>query len=132
MKALGRFTHSHVQDLDSQRKGHGEVNVAFVDFLANGLGYQHDSNQDQETECQRLDGWVRLDEFADRPSEDHHDDDRYHDCGNHDREFLGHTYGRNHGVERKHDIQDGDFKDDDRESLGLWRYVTMCCLSWIS
>ena len=59
-----------VDEFHQHGERHGEVDVPFVDVLAQPLRDQQDADQNEEAECQDFDGRVLLHEPTDRLRED--------------------------------------------------------------
>jgi hypothetical protein len=95
LPTLGERAHTQVQQLDEERKAHRKVDVALGDSLVKPVQHQRKANQQQEAERQHLDGWVALDERADRPSGDQHDAHRDGHGPHHHPELVHHSHRRN-------------------------------------
>src|SRR5690606_40429666 len=107
-----RAVHAQVEDLDEDREPHREVDIAPRNVLVAPFDHQHHADQQQEAECQHLDGRVLADEPADRPGEGHHEDDGDHDRGDHDPDLVDHADGRDDAVQGEHDVEQGDLDED--------------------
>ena len=100
----------------SEREGHGEVDVAFLDVPSHAFGHQHDADQQEEGQGEDLDGRVALHETAHRVHRDKHDehgDDHGH---HHDRHLIGHPDGGDDRVERKDDVEHEDLGEHPGEA----------------
>src|SRR5207249_6062462 len=99
--------------------GHREINVAAVDVFVDSLGDEHDADQDEETEGKNLERGVALHKVADDPGEHQHDADGRDHGGDHYTQVLRHADRRDHRVERKDDIEDGDLHQRPAKATGL-------------
>ena len=61
---------------------------------------------------------MRIDEVADRLRGEHHDADGDDDREHHHRDVVDHAHRRDHGIERKHDVDDRDL-DQRADETGL-------------
>jgi hypothetical protein len=69
--------------------------------VAEAVGNQHDTDDDQEGQGQHLDRRVIRDEFADGAGEQHHQADRGDDGGNHHADLADHADRGNDRIERE-------------------------------
>ena len=72
------------------------------------VGDQRHADQHQEGERQHLGGRMVGDEMRDRPGGGIHHDHRDHHGGDHDLEILRHADGGDDGIEREHEVDQGE------------------------
>ena len=61
-----------VQQFNTERERHGEVDVAFGDFEVEAFGDQCGADQDQERQSEHFDGRMFGNEITDCPCGEHH------------------------------------------------------------
>src|SRR6185436_20285673 len=106
---------AQIDDLDEYRKPQREVYVALRNVHVETVADERDSDEEQERQREDLERGMPLNETADRAGRHHHDHHSQHNSGDHDLEILRHPDGRNHRVERKHDVEEHDLHDDRSE-----------------
>jgi hypothetical protein len=63
------------------------------------VGDQRGADQHQEGQRQHLQARVAGDEFAHRPGERHHEQDRNHHRDDHHRQMIGHAHRGDHRIQ---------------------------------
>jgi hypothetical protein len=117
LAALG--PHPEIQHFHAEREGHGEVDVALRNVLPEAFAHERHADQNQEAQCEHLQGRVPVDEVADRFGEHQHHaqcDDHGRD---HDPQLVGHADGGDDRVEGEDDVEQQDLDDHRREGRML-------------
>src|SRR6266851_1326290 len=97
--ALALPAQSEVEAFHCDRKGHGEVDVAFRNMHSQSVADQCDPDQNQKRQRQHLDCRMTVDELADRLRREHHHADGDDDGQHHDRNDVDHANRRDNRVE---------------------------------
>jgi Na+/H+-dicarboxylate symporter len=101
-----------IQHLDDDRKCHREVRISLRDVLPDSLCHEVGADQDEKAQGQHLDRWVPVHEVADRSGGHQHDAQRDHVRRDHDRYLIHHPDRGDDRVEREHDVDHHDLRDD--------------------
>nr|GEZ64812.1 hypothetical protein [Tanacetum cinerariifolium] len=104
-----------VKHFDQDREANGCIQVALGNMETEAVGGQAEADHHQKAQAQHDDGRVSIDECGQRLAGDDHDRDREHHGDHHDRQFVDHAHGSNHGIQREHRVEDYDLRDDGPE-----------------
>ena len=108
---MSRFTGGpdpDVQHFDNGGERHRKIDVTSFDVLADSVGDEDNADQNQKGEGEHFDGRVPIDESADRPGGEKHDEHRNGHRSDHHRKFFRHGHGRDDGIQRKNDVEERD------------------------
>lgn len=104
-----------VQELDADGKGHGKIDVPLGHVDAEPLCHEGETDQEEKCQGEHLDGRVVVHEAPDGPGGEQHHPYGQDDGDDHDGQVRHETHGRNDRIEGKHDVQDGDLRQDGKK-----------------